>query len=202
MSTVMDTKAAATSELNLEKQQELKVYLDTFYDGIHETRMFIQFHTEVANAVKSGSLMHTQFWACMQKSVYVSLVVGCMFAIFDDGYQSTIKKFVRFLRSEVIYNIEEKDVSGWINAIQAYEEFRNKIIAHTTTRKPLVPDVEYTIFLELLSQFESKLIAIQKKFITHHTLLNCEWSAPEIRLNNAILVDMRKVLELCTAVQG
>lgn len=196
MSMSAPTQACIQSQLTYEQQQHLKEYLDTFHADIHNIRLRMQLHLEIADAVKSGALLNQQFWGFFQGNVNVSLIVAGMFSIFEDGKDRNLKKFVRFMRTMNIYLITDEEIAGWIKRLQPHEGYRNCFIAHSSLKKPFVPPVDYKIFIEMLDQLASKL-EILKQLITDHRLLTNVWHVPTVDPENPVLLDLRKLL-LCS----
>lgn len=192
----MNTANAAQNinNLSLDQQVELKTYLNRFFQDIHTTRLRISIHEEIANVVKAGQLRHQQFWGFMQNNVNVSLVVANMFSIFDDNRKHTLKTFIRLLKSYKIDTITMNDVNNWLNLIQPYEPFRNKMIAHSDINRPLVPPVYYEEFLKLLADFENKLQQISKEYITDLRARNGTWSVTIVDLGTPVLAELREML--------
>jgi len=187
------------NEEQLKKEQQLKEYLNTFYGSIYSTRMIIQLHLEIADVVKTGQLQHTQFWGCMQSSVYVSTVVSNMFAIFDDNNKHAFKGFIRFLRTMNIYSITDEHITRWLKTLEPYTGYRNCQIAHISLSKPFIPPVDYAPFRDVLTEFEQKLAEIHHQHITHHTLRNGTWYSSTVNLESELLIDIRNVLALSSA---
>lgn len=183
-------------ERQLKKEQELKEYLDLFYGYIYNARMLIQMHFEIANAVRKKRLQYTQWWGCLQNNLLISLIVGNMFAIFDENNKYALKSFVKFLRALNIYSITEKDVKNWLTVLKPYEDYRNCKIAHASLEKPFVPPVDYAPFLVILDQFEKKLIGIHTKYITHHAIKNGTWNSSTVNPNAELLQHLRSILVL------
>lgn len=190
MDVTYQEKCKKISQFN---QQELKNYLCTFYEKIYQIRFYIQLHSEIVR-VSNENLRCSQFWGCMQQNLLVQSIISSLFAIFDDNKKHILKKFVRFLKSMLIYTISDKDIERWINILQPHESFRNKIIAHTDICKPHVLDVNYIEFQKLLNEFEKKLHDIQKNFILDKNLINDTWSCSSIDLNAQTFTDIRELL--------
>jgi hypothetical protein len=199
-----DSQEPAILQLELAKKEQklvaneskLKDYLNTFYGDIHAIRLRIQMHLEIANASKSGRLLHDQFWGFFQGNANVNLVVAGMFSIFDDNTKYILKQFTGLLRTINVYSLTNEDISRWLTEIAPYESFRHCIIAHTTLYRPSVPEIDYEIFLKILEQFEHKLVAIQKKHITHPLVIKGVWNASTIDLETPALCELRKLLSI------
>ena len=182
------------NNLSIEQQDILKAYLNRFLQDIHTVRLRIFIHEEIANVVKTGYLRHQQFWGFMQNNVNVSLVVANMFSIFDDNHKHTLKTFIRLLKSYKIKTITMNDVDSWLRSIHPYEQFRNKMIAHSDINRPIVPPVYYEKFLELLAAFENKLQQISKEYITDLRVRNGTWSVSVVDLGTPVLSELREML--------
>lgn len=208
MNEIEETKKAEEMELRskedrqLQNQQELKEYLNTFYQGVYSTRMLIQLHVQISNAVQTGRLQNTQFWGCMQNNVYVSSVVGNMFAIFDDNSKHIFKSFIKFLRTITVYNITDDDIKRWLKTLEPYEGYRNCKIAHLSLKLPFIPSVDYKQFHTILDEFEKKLIEIHNKCIIHHTIKNGIWNSSIVDPESELLQDLRKILFLSSASES
>ena len=178
----------------LDKQFELKEYLNRFFDGFYETKLRIQTHLEVSKASQTNLLQNQRFWHFFQNNTNVSLVVARMFSLFDENHKHILKRFIRFLRSQKIYNLTDLDIANWFKVLEPYESFRNGIIAHTALNLPFVPEIAYEKFLDLLNQFENKLTTIRVMYITESSVINGTWSDPSLYLECEILSDLRIIL--------
>lgn len=194
MTTEQDVSQPSLITLPLDKQFELKEYLNRFFEGIYETKLRIQMHIEISNTFKLNNMKHKQFWGFFQNNVNLSLIVARMFSIFDENNKHILKKFIRFLRSLKIYNLTELDAANWIRELEPYEGFWNGIIAHTDLIRSFVPKIPYDKFIHLLNQLECKLTAIRAMYITHNSVINGEWAVSELNLECGILSELRQLL--------
>ena len=94
-----------------------------------------------------------------------------------------------------IYLLTKLDVSHWIKHLKPYEGFRDGVIAHFQLIKPLVPNVDYQIFLNLLEEFECKLQEIHRKYITHNSVKYGTWSVSTANFDTQMLVELRQLLK-------
>ena len=193
MSALDEILKPCENEIALEHQETMKAYLNTFFGDIHNIRLRMQMHLEIANAVAAHTLNNQYFWGFFQGNVNVSLIVVGMFSIFEDGRDRTLKTFVRFLRARNIYFITDEDVSKWLACLKVYEGYRNCFIAHSSLTKPYVPPINYQIFIEILDELEIKLGKV-KGLIKDPRAFNGVWSVPIVDLESLVLLDLRKLL--------